>query len=105
MHTPESPGRDGKRGGGAEKLDAVEPHGGDAVFLRCGSGGGELEDDAGPGGRAARRVGVVRGGRWEADGVGEVVAECEDRAFWFLAAECRRECRVETLEGNVRRRD
>lgn len=72
---PECAGGHGDWSGGAEDFDAVYPDCSDAVFLDGGGGDGEFEDDASPWSRAVWGLGVVGGGWWGADGVGEVVLE------------------------------
>lgn len=93
----------GERGGGAEDLSAVKPHCSDSILLGAGGGSRELKDDAGPGPGAVRGVGVVDGGRREANCVGKVMAESEHRAFRLLARQGRRERRIEVPKGDIRR--
>lgn len=58
-------------GAGSEKLDAAEPQGGDAVVLLAFTSDSEIEENAGPRGRATIRR-VVRGGKGRGiDGVAE----------------------------------
>lgn len=79
---PEDSGGGWLGGAGAEELDAAKPDGGDAVVLVAVGGGVEVQEDAGPGGRASGGRGVRGGVRWGVDGVGEGVVEDLVVARW-----------------------
>lgn len=67
----------GLGGAGAEELNAAEPQAGDAVVLLAFAGCVEMEENAGPWGRAVEGWGVRGGEGRGVDGVGEGVAEDE----------------------------
>jgi hypothetical protein len=99
-YLPENPGLRGFGSAGPEQLDAVEPHGGDAVVLLPGAGDGEVKHSAGPvpaGGAVGGSV-VGSDGR-EAVGVGKIVVEKGDGAGGGLGGERGWERRIDVLGG------
>lgn len=64
----------GLGGAGAKELDAADPQAGDAVVLLSFTIGVEMEENAGPRGRAMRGRDVGGGEGRRVDGIGEGVA-------------------------------